>query len=97
MIRVRQILRPADRDDQPGAVRLHVAHRVIDRIGIGKRRVHVVLAVDQRHIRVELPIIGLCRIRPLAILAVQDIEPILQLVVFRLDGRIVVRCQFGSV
>src|SRR5262249_46568423 len=56
-LRVRQTLRPPDRDDQPRAVGLHVAQRVIDRIGISERRVHVFLAVDQRHVGVELPVI----------------------------------------
>ena len=70
MILVQQISRPADRDDQPGAVRLHVANRVIDRIGIGVRRIHVGRrAVDERHVGVELPIILRCLICPLAILA----------------------------
>src|SRR5271154_3456683 len=70
VIRVRQISRAADRDDQPGAVRLHIAHRVIDGIGISIRRIHIGhRAVDERHVGVELPIIGRCRICPLAILA----------------------------
>ena len=74
MIRVREIVwrhaDPADRDIKPRAVGLHVADRVVDRIGIGVWRVQEVRAVDERHIRIELPIIGRKIITPLPVLPI---------------------------
>jgi hypothetical protein len=78
VVRVRQAPRSTDRDDQAGAVRLHITHRVIDGIRIGVRRIEVIRAVDKRDIRVEFPIVAL-----------QDLHPVLELVKVGLDDFVI--------
>jgi hypothetical protein len=47
VVRVRQAPRSTHRDDQAGAVRLHITHRVIDGICIGVPRIEVIRPVDK--------------------------------------------------
>ena len=86
VVRVRQVLQAAHRDDDAGTVCLHISYRIIDRIGIGVRRIHIIRTVDQTDKGVKH-----------AIFAIQYIRPVLKLVELVFDLLVVLHFSWDTV